>query len=160
MLSHSASTLYWRYRRFVEPPKNMLNRILNYSKLKSLRAPCEYSMGVGDSYSLFGKAVIDGINGSCSTTDQHYITIQTLFEHVKNSVAEECLTLAVDVTTKQQPHQSVVLVLPKDNYNAINNPIFYRCGPPSAPERPFVVKTGRHDVTLQWYDPLFDGVPL
>lgn len=159
MLSHSFSTIYWRYRRLIEPPKNIYNNLRNHWKLKNLRAPYQYSLGVGDSYTLFGKAIIEGINGCCSSPEKHFVTIKTLFEYVKESVAKECGSMAADASTKQQPNQSVVLVLPKGNYDAINNPIFYRCGPPSAPERPFVVRIGRHDVTLQWYDPLFDGVP-
>ena len=37
-------------------------------------------------------------------------------------------------------------------------PICFTCGPPAAPERPYIVSVGLTDVTIEWYNPLFDGV--
>lgn len=82
-----------------------------------------------------------------------------LFKFVQRVVNTETQGLANDLETKKPPVQSVLLVLPKTNPDCINYPVCYRCGPPAAPERPFVVRVGEHDVTLQWYNPMFDGVP-
>lgn len=40
----------------------------------------------------------------------------------------------------------------------ISSVICYRCGPPAPPQRPYIVRVGQHDVTLEWYNPPFDGV--
>ncbi|KAJ1439130.1 hypothetical protein B484DRAFT_391978, partial [Ochromonadaceae sp. CCMP2298] len=40
-----------------------------------------------------------------------------------------------------------------------DQPVFYRCGPPTAPEQPYIVRMGDTEVVLEWYNPSFDGVP-
>lgn len=36
--------------------------------------------------------------------------------------------------------------------------LFYKCGPPPAPERPYVTFVTKHSVALTWYNPLFAGI--
>lgn len=55
--------------------------------------------------------------------------------------------------------QSPLLLLPQKNSMYLNNPICYRIGPPAAPDRPFIVLVKDHEVTLEWYNPTFDGIP-
>eukprot|EP01033_Poteriospumella_lacustris_P007967 gene7967-5733_t len=36
--------------------------------------------------------------------------------------------------------------------------LYFRCGPPPAPERPFITFVTPHTVSLTWYNPPFDGI--
>ena len=56
-------------------------------------------------------------------------------------------------------HQSAAFYVPKKNMRAQRNPICLRCGPPAAPEKPYVIRKGTNEVSLEWYNPDFDGVP-
>jgi len=53
--------------------------------------------------------------------------------------------------------QSPVLFIPANNPKSGKNPICFRCGPPAAPEKPYIVRTGVNDIALEWYDQPFDG---
>ncbi len=55
--------------------------------------------------------------------------------------------------------QTPGLYLPCLDMDSFNFPLFYRCGPPPAPERPYILKVASHEVTLEWYNPPFDGYP-
>merc|ERR1711988_130089 len=55
--------------------------------------------------------------------------------------------------------QTPVFILPSYDCDVIaENPICFRCGPPAQPEKPFVKRVGDTDITLEWYNPNFDGV--
>ena len=108
--------------------------------------------------SLFGKGVFDALNGGASKDNKTIVTLQDFFEQIQLTIKNEIGRIAAEASTGAVPHQSVVLVVPKSNPSVVNNPICYRCGPPTAPERPFIVRVGRNEVTLQWYNPLFDGI--
>lgn len=56
-------------------------------------------------------------------------------------------------------NQTPLLFVPSNNARAAKNPICVRCGPPAAPEQPFVIKTTANEAVLEWYLPDFDGVP-
>ena len=55
--------------------------------------------------------------------------------------------------------QTPVLYLPDGRLDLLDNPLFYRCGPPPAPEQPFILKVDTHAVTIEWYNPRFEGDP-
>lgn len=55
--------------------------------------------------------------------------------------------------------QSPVLFIPTNNPKSGKNPVCFRCGPPAAPEKPYIVRTGINDIALEWYDQPFDGIP-
>lgn len=55
-------------------------------------------------------------------------------------------------------NQNPLLFVPRNNAKAAKNPICIRCGPPAAPDKPFVVRTGTNEVLLEWYFPEFEGV--
>lgn len=59
---------------------------------------------------------------------------------------------------KKKFQQSPVLILPQGSNEYLTYPICYRIGPPAAPERPFIVQVKDHEVTLEWYNPPFDGI--
>eukprot|EP00597_Dinobryon_sp_UTEXLB2267_P006584 CAMPEP_0170093198 /NCGR_PEP_ID=MMETSP0019_2-20121128/26341_1 /TAXON_ID=98059 /ORGANISM="Dinobryon sp., Strain UTEXLB2267" /LENGTH=656 /DNA_ID=CAMNT_0010313939 /DNA_START=331 /DNA_END=2302 /DNA_ORIENTATION=- len=59
----------------------------------------------------------------------------------------------------QNVNQTPVLIIPLNSPNTVYNPVFFRCGPPCAPEKPWIIKSGVDFVLLQWQMPLFDGVP-
>lgn len=40
----------------------------------------------------------------------------------------------------------------------LNHRLYFRCGPPPAPERPFITFVTPHTVSLTWYNPPFDGI--
>ena len=56
--------------------------------------------------------------------------------------------------------QTPVLFLPpgREGLAAADFPVCFCCGPPASPERPFAVRVRLNEVTLQWIDPIFDGV--
>jgi len=54
--------------------------------------------------------------------------------------------------------QSPVLFIPANNPKSGKNPICFRCGPPAAPEKPYIVRTGINDIALEWYNQPFDGI--
>ncbi len=56
-------------------------------------------------------------------------------------------------------NQSPVIIVPRGKEHFVDNPVVFRCGPPAAPERPFIVKVGYDQVLLEWFNPPFDGVP-
>ena len=56
-------------------------------------------------------------------------------------------------------NQSPIIIVPRGKEHLVDNPVAFRCGPPPAPERPFVVKVGYDQVLLEWFNPPFDGVP-
>ena len=56
-------------------------------------------------------------------------------------------------------HQAAAFYVPKKNLRAQRNPICLRCGPPAAPDKPYVIRKGTNEVSLEWYNPDFDGVP-
>jgi hypothetical protein len=75
-------------------------------------------------------------------------------QETKNVAAEVTSVSAEDKIT-----QTPLLYLPHLDMEQFDFPLFYRCSPPPAPERPYVLKIGTHDVTLEWYNPPFDGQP-
>ena len=64
-----------------------------------------------------------------------------------------------DIASINTMFMSPILFLPKKNPKAAKFPICSRCGPPAAPERPFIVRTGISEIALEWYDQPFNGVP-
>lgn len=54
---------------------------------------------------------------------------------------------------------SPAFYVPKNNLKASRNPVCLRCGPPAAPEKPFVMRHGTNEIALEWYNQEFDGVP-
>lgn len=57
------------------------------------------------------------------------------------------------VTNKKPVFLTTSLALP-----FMERRIFFRCGLPPAPERPFITVVTRHTVALTWYNPPFDGI--
>jgi hypothetical protein len=62
-------------------------------------------------------------------------------------------------------HQIPVLFLPKRERNnptnlekLLNNSVLYRCSPPPAPERPYINEVRDDCVTLEWFNPPFQGI--
>ena len=74
--------------------------------------------------------------------------------------AFEAFKVSVEQQRKQIEaySQSPMLFVPSKNAKASKNPLCARCGPPAAPEKPYVVRTGINEVALEWYNPEFDGV--
>jgi hypothetical protein len=56
------------------------------------------------------------------------------------------------------PNQTSALILPRRAPFALENPVCCRCGPPCAPDRPYIVRVGPNEVLLEWYNPGFDGI--
>jgi hypothetical protein len=56
------------------------------------------------------------------------------------------------------PRQDPVLFVPSNNLEAAEFPVCCVCGPPAAPEAPFVVRLGMNSVLLEWDLVAFDGV--
>eukprot|EP00981_Chlorochromonas_danica_P003524 scaffold659_cov192-Ochromonas_danica.AAC.37 len=56
-------------------------------------------------------------------------------------------------------NQTPCIYIPNGELSFLWNPICYRCGPPTAPERPYVLQTYPTSVLLEWFNPPFDGVP-
>jgi len=64
----------------------------------------------------------------------------------------------IDTVNPADYNQNPLFFVPKNNAKAAKNPICIRCGPPAAPQRPFIVRTGTNEALLEWYCPEFDGV--
>lgn len=56
------------------------------------------------------------------------------------------------------PRQDPVLFVPSGNLDAAEYPVCCVCGPPAAPDAPFVVRLGINSVLLEWDLVPFDGV--
>jgi hypothetical protein len=56
--------------------------------------------------------------------------------------------------------QVPVMVVPSklSSLETCSYPVCFTCGPPAAPDKPFVVDVGTTTVTIQWVNPMFDGV--
>lgn len=167
MLQYDFQVLNWRYKRLLEPSKNLYSRFSTWWNASRLAAPHQQSIVMGETHSIFGKAVLEGLSGGASTPENYTVSVQALFDFVKKAfdkvLAE--IALADEEDNALHPghhhrgkHQCPVLVVPLENAAAAQNPVCYRVGPPTQPERPFIVVVGLHEVTLQWYNPLFDGV--
>ena len=64
----------------------------------------------------------------------------------------------IDTVNPADYNQNPLFFVPKNNAKAAKNPICIRCGPPAAPQRPFIVRAGTNEALLEWYCPEFDGV--
>lgn len=165
LLHYDFQLLNWRYIRALEPARNMYRRFITWHRSSRLTAPHQQSIVMGDSHSIFGKAVLEGLSGGASTPENYTVSVQALYDFVKKAVDKELEEIAA-ADNQLHPghhhkgkHQSPVLIVPLNSTNVAQNPVCYRIGPPTQPERPFIVLVGRNEVTLQWYNPLFDGVP-
>lgn len=98
------------------------------------------------------------LNGGASDPASPIVSAATFYEYIRKHMYLACDELALDPETKLQPYQCPVLIIPLNGKDCSHNPVCYRCGPPAAPERPFIVNVGNSEVTLEWYDPPFDGV--
>jgi hypothetical protein len=168
MLRYDFMVLNWRYKRTFEPMRNLYKRFQTWWRASHLAAPHQQSLIIGETHSIFGKAVLDGLNGGASTPGEYTVSVQALYDFVKRAMDKELAEIAAADAADNAlhpghhhrgKHQSPVLVVPLASTNANLNPVCYRVGPPTQPERPFIVVVGRNEVTLQWYNPLFDGVP-
>lgn len=62
-------------------------------------------------------------------------------------------------------NQSIIFVVPAgdsslvvENSGLLNNIVCFKCGPPAAPERPFIVRVGFNEIMLEWDNAEFDGI--
>lgn len=63
---------------------------------------------------------------------------------------------------KRKVNQTPCIYLPNDSLAAQNQyldqAICYKCGPPCAPERPYILEILPNSVNIQWFNPPFDGI--
>lgn len=62
-------------------------------------------------------------------------------------------TLVHPLSNKQPVYLTPTLADP-----FLTHRVYFRCGPPPAPERPFITFVTPHTVALTWYNPAFDGI--
>lgn len=65
---------------------------------------------------------------------------------------------SIDNNTTKKISQHPALYLPYGKIEFLNNPLWFKCAPPSPPQRPFIVNITSHEVTIEWYNPIFAGV--
>eukprot|EP01036_Dinobryon_divergens_P030135 gene30135-39332_t len=121
---YSSSLLYWRLARLFGAPMNGLKRRIRANKKRNFLAPFQHS--AADPSSNKGSRSFGGMMSSMSWKSSG--------------------PTAASVGPVTVPTQSPVLVVPPASAKQVFNPVFFRCGPPCAPERPW------------WQMPVFDGV--
>jgi hypothetical protein len=77
----------------------------------------------------------------------------------KKSEGETDGETGTESSTSASKQQTPGFYIPRADMDSYNFPLFYRCGPPPAPERPYVLKVTSHEVTLEWYNVPFAGYP-
>lgn len=127
-------------------------------------------------YSVFGQAIHDGLSSQVKKpkTAGVYITAEVLFDYIREAmslIAErymlELEKSLVDAEVKdkmiaEENHdQHPVFFIPRDSPHAdqVHYPVCSYCGPPAAPEAPYVIKCTPSTVLIEWTLPVFDGVP-
>ena len=199
---HRVGLLLWRLKRIVRPPVNFFKVKYREFLRRHLYAPEQCSIYLpGDELSVFGTALIKGLEGEAHKPNKKQVSIKMLYECIKENVPkrlrqykEDCnkqfdlrlsnAQLIMALGDEEAPGwmsddafkefkievederreinnmkaQSPTLFIPTKNVKAGKNPVCYRCGPASAPERPYIVRTGVSEIALEWYDQPFDGV--
>ena len=101
------------------------------------------------SYTVFGRALANAVRGGAATPDSDYVTVKQSFRFLLSFMKKEIMRInAAAAAGFENPddeiagapvvNMSPVLFIPPKNQDALNNPICFRCGPPAAPERPYV----------------------
>jgi hypothetical protein len=105
--------------------------------------------------------ISDGLNGTIKPMLKNkYVSALDMFFYVRENMKKNLEK--VGDRALQGPDQPVaqdpVLFVPADNHQAADFPVCCLCGPPAAPDAPFVVKCGSNSALLEWSNPPFDGV--
>lgn len=103
---------------------------------------------------MFGRALYRGLNGGAHQEEHPVVTVADIFRfvhaHVKREVeaikAAALAAIPESNTDESIPagihamNQSPLLILPPGHHaeQYLSNPVCYRCGPPAAPDKPFV----------------------
>ena len=101
-------------------------------------------------YSVFGKALVNSLRGTCCKPESEFVSAIDIFRFVHNHVtstierynARNIAEYKPEPDTEPTPPapfiQSPVMFVPENCPQFIYNPICYRCGPPAAPDKPYV----------------------
>jgi hypothetical protein len=191
--------LFWRIRRTLAKPVNVMKQLHIMYKKYSLSSPEQTSI-IFKGNSIFGRSFIRALNGGASKPDDLYIRLSTLFPFIYNSMKVSIEKLnsqstntgnmkvsggddkddgngsITSLTSVAKAHyqQSPVLFVPKLTSSLttlhptitkenrfdyfLSFPCLYRCAPPPAPEKPFINEVKDDSVSLEWFNPSFQGI--
>jgi hypothetical protein len=124
----------------------------------SISIPITLSFQLLCRYSLFGRIFIDAITGNLKIRSGNHISAKEVFLYIHQHMRKGIRHLTEPDDEGLFPRQDPVLFVPTNNLDAADNPVCCVCGPPAAPEAPFVVRLGMNSVLLEWDLVPFDGV--
>ena len=106
----------------------------------------------------------DGLTGNIKPMlPNHFISALDMFfymrERMKKGIEDWIDRVTGPGGQKVLHSQNPVLFVPVDNPQAADYPVCCVCGPPAAPDAPFVIKCGVNSALIEWTNPPFDGIP-
>lgn len=103
------------------------------------------------SLSLFARAIVNAIRGGACSTESETVAVGDVFRFIRRQFKAELARInaanqagfinpddELGATPLLEMRQTPLLFLPPGKPQMIRNPICFRCGPPAAPERPYV----------------------
>ena len=109
-------------------------------------------------YSLFGKIFIEAITGNLKVRSGNHVSAKEVYLYLHTEMHKNLEKLTESDDEGLFARQDPLLFVPSHNLEAAENPVCCVCGPPAAPEAPFVVRLGGNSVLLEWDLVAFDGV--
>lgn len=101
------------------------------------------------------KQILDRILAVNSVATYNYKRLSPTFSD--ENIDDKLTPDEIEYRQYKNSDQIPILYLGKGNLNLLTNEIFYRCGPPPVPDRPFILRVTDNEVYLQWYNPPFEG---
>jgi hypothetical protein len=109
---------------------------------------CCYVVRVTDSYTVFGRALVNVLRGAACKPHSEVVSAKDLYKLLVKNVSSTIERINLRNTAEYHPESgdpppaallmSPVMFVPQGAFHLANNPICYRCGPPPAPEKPYV----------------------
>jgi len=166
--NYNRRILLWKMRRGLAKPVNFVKKHYRAHLKHTFRSPCQLSITDSD-YTVFGRSVINAVRGGACQPDRPHISCIDLFVYIHDYMQSIVNRMNLknasehnadgDTPAPATLYQTPVLFVPADDHDMIKNPVFFRVGPPAAPDRPYIIQLGDTSVLLEWYNPTFDGVP-
>eukprot|EP01038_Epipyxis_sp_PR26KG_P007423 gene7423-10116_t len=167
---HSSQVAYWMLKRTLAKPVNLIKGTNIYYRKIYRRAPYQTSLIDESKYNVFSRSFIAALKGGACLDNKPLFTARELYLFIYNGVKKSIEKMCENELKKYRNpediptdmvsyNQSPVIIIPNGMNELMNNPVCYQCSPPPAPERPYITNIGLSDVSLEWYNPSFEGIP-
>lgn len=97
---------------------------------------------------IFGKSIIVALRGGACTPENKTVSALDMFQYIRAFISKTVERINTQNSTEYRPesqlpvpvsvYQTPVLFVPSGMRQLAKNPIFFKCDPPAAPDRPYV----------------------